>query len=196
MSGLSPGEVCPYRRSEWFLAGTQPAETDDFFHKVALDRFSGRLASSMTAPADRVEQLVLDLPPIFHPWARAEGLTLLDDLLRGDEESGIGPSAQGPRLRMVSPDPQTNYRISAGMPRDAQQLRFEAIGDAGLTQVVLWLDGQPLATLTEPPFAAWWPLEPGSHQTWAEGRARDGQLVSSDRLHFTVLDVDVGGEGP
>ncbi|MEJ2749509.1 MAG: penicillin-binding transpeptidase domain-containing protein, partial [Anaerolineae bacterium] len=42
LSGLLPGDDCPYRRREWFLAGTQPVESDTFYQRVALDSRTGR----------------------------------------------------------------------------------------------------------------------------------------------------------
>ncbi len=81
LSGLLPTEDCPYRQREWFLAGTQPVEMDSFYQRVTLDRATGLLANAATPPERQVAQLALDLPAQFHPWARAEGLLLLDDLL-------------------------------------------------------------------------------------------------------------------
>ncbi len=190
LSGLLPGDDCPYRRREWFLAGTQPVETDAFYQRVTLDSRTGRLADESTPPEQRIEQLALDLPPTLHPWARAEGLLLLADLLPvGDAASTSSAGAVSANsLRLIAPDPNTIYRISPALPLAAQKLRFEAVSGANFNQITLWLDDEPLATLTEPPFEAWWPLSPGQHTAWAEGSSGSGTQIQSSVITFEVQD--------
>ncbi|MFZ0545325.1 MAG: transglycosylase domain-containing protein, partial [Candidatus Promineifilaceae bacterium] len=60
LSGLLPTDDCPYRRWEWFLAGTQPVATDTFFRRVLVDRRTGKLAADGTDPAYTESELVLD----------------------------------------------------------------------------------------------------------------------------------------
>lgn len=194
LSGLLPGDNCPYRRREWFLTGTQPVATDSFYQRVTLDARTGRLAGETTTPEQRIEQLALDLPPTLHPWARAEGLVLLADLLIGEGgtavSTGSASTSSTDGLRLISPDPNTIYRISPTMPLDAQKLRFETIGGANFSQITLWLDNEPLATLTEPPFETWWPLTPGQHTAWAEGRDSSGAQTTSPAITFEVRGAD------
>jgi penicillin-binding protein 1C len=87
LSGLLPGQVCPYRRLEWFIDGTQPTQTDTFYQQVQIDPASGLLIDSPTSNGAGRWITVLDLPPQAQPWARAEGLTLLSDL---QARSGLG----------------------------------------------------------------------------------------------------------
>ena len=89
LSGLLPTPACPYRRMEWFIAGTQPIQADRVYREVTVDPSTGKLASPATPPTRRLRQVVLDLPPQAYPWARAEGLPLYADLLSPDlnEES-------------------------------------------------------------------------------------------------------------
>lgn len=188
LSGLLPGDACPYRRKEWFIAGTQPTETDTFFKRVTLDSATGLPADETTPPEREMVQLVLDLPPRLHPWARAQGLTLLDDLLLAAETSQETAVAASAPLRLVSPDPYTIYRLSPSLPPDSQRLRIEAVSTADLHDITLWLDDAPLKTFTDPPFETWWPLAPGSHRVWAEGRHADGTAVTSPAITFTVHD--------
>ncbi len=183
LSGLLPSEACPYRRREWFLAGTQPTDMDSFFHRVTIDGRTGQLADETTPFDQLTEQLALDLPPTLHPWARAEGLFLLDDLLIAGENDAVGT---GEGLRLISPDPGAIYRISPTIPLEVQKLRFEAVTETTFSQITLWLDDIPLATLDEPPFEIWQQLTPGQHTAWAESKDPNGEIIVSELVVFEV----------
>jgi 1A family penicillin-binding protein len=195
LSGLLPTADCPYRRWEWFIDGTQPIMTDTYYRRMTLDSRTGLLANAQTQPEERVQQVVLDLPPVLHAWAREESLTLLDDLLLAQEagmETAVAP------LRLISPDQNTTYRLSPTLPASAQQLHFEAVSTANLRRITIWLDGQPLAEVAEPPYDLWWPLAVGTHTVWAEGMLADGSTVASEPVTFKVVDgvsEVVGGGG-
>lgn len=194
LSGLLATADCPYRRQEWFIAGTQPLEYDAFYRRVEVDGATGLLATENTPAQRQVSLLALDLPPQFHPWARANGLLLLEDLRhasRSQTSEGLSSQAEA-LLRLVAPDADTFYRISPALPPQAQRLRLEAVGAHALLQeVTLWLDGEALATRAQPPYEAWWPLAEGEHIAWATAVTQDGELVQSTAVSFTVT---VSGE--
>ncbi|HKZ54641.1 MAG TPA: transglycosylase domain-containing protein [Anaerolineales bacterium] len=181
---LPPTAECPYRRWEWFIDGTQPAQPDIFYRRVPIDVATGLLADAAT-PLDRIrEQVVLDLPPQARPWARAQGLTLLSDL---QAAAGVAGDAQpAAPLRLVSPAQGSVYVLTPGFESDAQRVRLEAVGESGLRPVTLWLDGELLATFDRSPYQTWWSLAPGEHQAWAEGTRQDGTRTVSERVSFRV----------
>jgi membrane carboxypeptidase/penicillin-binding protein PbpC len=181
LSGLLPTAECPYRRWEWFIEGTRPTLPDTFYRQLRIDAATGRLADADTPPERVQEQILLDLPPQARPWARAQGLTLLSDLQAVAGEAG--PAAP---LRLVSPSQGSAFVLSADFDADAQRARLEAVGESGLRQVTLWLDGEMLAAFNQAPYQFWWPLAPGEHQAWAEGTRSDGTQVISERVAFTV----------
>lgn len=195
LSGLLPTADCPYRVREWFLEGTAPQEMDTFYRQVVVDSATGLLATGSTPPANRTVTLALDLPPLFQPWARAQGLTLLDDLLRasGEGETAVAPSAAItptlPALHVLSPDPNTIYRLSPTLPTAAQQAPLTALAPMDVVEVTFWLDDAPLATLTTPPYELWWTLTPGAHRVWVEGVWGDGRVARSEPVPFVVRDV-------
>ena len=122
----------------------------------------------------------------LHPWARAEGLLLLDDLLLAQTERGDTAVST---IHLISPDPQTKYRISTAVPAAAQKLPVEAVAAAHMQTITLWLDDARLATLTNPPYRVWWPLTPGVHTMWAEGVDEGGTAVQSEAITFEVLEA-------
>ncbi len=185
LSGLLPTPECPYRRKEWFIAGTQPTSPDNLYRRVAIDPATGRLAGQGTPPERRQEKIVLDLPPQAQPWARSQGLPLLADLLV-DSRDVTSPPAGIPALRLVAPDPNSVFYIAGNRPLAIQKLHLEAVGETGLGQVSLWVDGILVALIDRPPYEAWWILQPGEHRAWAEAFRATGERLASEILTFTV----------
>ncbi len=185
LSGLLPSSDCPNRMLEWFIDGAQPTRTDSFYHAVTLNAATGQLADEFTPPERRMQALTLDLPPEAQPWARSTGLLLWNDLTAAAPLSGETGS-QAPPLRLISPGQNTVYRLAPELPIDAQQLALQAAGEPGIVQVTLYVDGVPLDTTGAPPFQAWWPLELGQHQAWAEGVRADGSQVETEHVRFEV----------
>lgn len=103
------------------------------------------------------------------------------------QEAG-GASAGHLALVMVSPDHGGRYRLSPEVPASSQQL-FVAVRPAegvALREVTLFADGDPLATLTDPPYQARWQMTPGTHTFWAVGDDVWGNRVESDRVVIEV----------
>lgn len=186
LSGLLPTEACPYRRTEWFIAGTEPRQPDHFYRIVVLDSATGALADANTPPERRLVKVVLDLPPQAHAWARSQGLTLLQDLSGGT--TALASPSDGRQLFIHSPANGSIFRISQSFALQAQRLLLEALGQAGLQKVSLWLDGVQVAQFDQPPYQFWWILQPGSHQLWAQAYLADGTLVRSEVVTFKVED--------
>lgn len=184
LSGQLPTQACPYRRAEWFIVGTQPTQPDRFYRLVWLDRTTNQLATAATPPAQRQQQLVLDLPPEFYPWARAQGLLLLADL--APAVSAAQAESVGAPLHLIAPAPFTTYRLSSELPPTAQQVRIEAVGSAEFVAVTLYLDDHPLVVQQHPPYITWWPLQPGQHTVWAVGEDASGRQIMSESVSFNV----------
>lgn len=190
LSGQLPTDVCPYRMSEWFIRGTEPTQYDILHRKITIDTDTGCLADDATPESQKTSRTVLDLPPEAYPWARAQSITLLSDLAC---EIDVKVEANEPDdlpLRLVAPDPNTTYNISPTTPIDAQQIRLEAVGETGLREVTLWVDDEIVATLSSPPYQAWWPLSLGVHIASAVGVTESGEAVTSPLVMFEVTDQE------
>jgi len=201
LSGLLPGEACPYLRQEWFIRGTEPTLTDHIYHNVTLDSASGRLADGSTPAERRIQALALDLPPEAGEWARQHGVLLLADLANPSApltEAGQTPATQP--IWLLAPAANSTYRITASLPLESQRIRVEAAGVAGLRNITLWVDGEILATQETGPTVAWWQLEAGVHTFWAQAEIANAlptgggnaqahltNTVVSERIEITVL---------
>ncbi len=183
LSGLLPTSACPHTRSEWFIAGTEPAQSDSYYQQIWIDLLTNSLASDST-PVDRRKSLtVLDLPAEAQTWAREQGLPLLSDFA----EAKNNVSQQSDQLILLSPPPNTTYRIDPDFDPAAQQLQIEVAAGGGITQVTIWVDGNLLTTLSSPPYQAWWILSAGEHRFWAQGVSANGETVKSEVVTITVL---------
>jgi membrane carboxypeptidase/penicillin-binding protein PbpC len=183
LSGLLPTPFCEHTRKEWFIAGTEPTQPDNFHQQATIDALTGALATDST-PADRRQtKIVLDLPITAQPWARSQGLPLLADIPNSQSVS-VNP-LQSP-LTIISPRSNTAYRLDPAFDPSAQKLLVEAVAGAGISQVTIWVDGVPLATFNASPYQAWWQLSVGEHRFWATGVTADGENITSEVIVVTV----------
>ncbi len=182
LSGLLPTPLCEHTRPEWFITGTEPTTYDTIYRQVTIDALTGALADESTPPERRLLRRVLDLPPIAHAWARANHLPLLADL-----PTPLQAGARPP-LQLISPPPNATYRRDPSFPAEAQQLLIEIAAESGIAPITIWVDDQPLITLYDPPYRAWWPLTTGHHRIWAAGTGPNGQPITTDPITITVTD--------
>lgn len=91
-----------------------------------------------------------------------------------------------PSLVVTSPAPNTTFALTSQLPPDAQRIEIAARLNTSLREVILLVDGQPLATLTQPPYRALWQLAAGEHTVQAMGVDGDGRRVESEVIRFKV----------
>ena len=181
LSGLLPTPACPHTRMEWFINRTEPTQTDNYYQQIWVDALTNSLANDSTPPDRRKSIIALNLPVQALPWARSQGLPLLADF----EKNANTQNANS--LMLVSPTPNTTYRITSDINQSAQQLSVEAVANQNFSQVRIYADGILLQTLSNPPYQAWWTLSPGQHQFWAEGMNSNGEAIKSDMITITVI---------
>jgi hypothetical protein len=87
---------------------------------------------------------------------------------------------------MISPEPDSTYRISDKLALSDQQLPVETAAGQGVTGISLWVDGRQLGSRVSAPFLLWWQLAAGTHQFWAQGISADGETVKSKVVQITV----------
>ncbi len=190
--------TCPRLVEEWFIAGTQPTRRDDWHWWYRLDRRNGLLAGPQ-CPAQYVTYRRYTLYPAeAQEWARQQGIP------RPPEHySPLCPSSgtipeEAPEaavhatlptaLVMLSPDAGARYRLSPEIPPAAQRLMVHVRPADGVVprQITLLVDGQPLATVTRPPYRATWAMQPGRHTFAAQGVDALGRPLHSNTVHVEV----------
>jgi hypothetical protein len=186
LSGLLPTEHCQNRRREWFIPGTEPVIEDAFHKTVEIDLRTGVLADE-TTPLDWLETwIVLDLPPEAHPWARRNGLVLLDDLVETQDSIVDDETGNEEVIWLHTPASNTVYFLSTSIPADLQKIEILAYGEPDLAAVSLWVDGVQIAEFSDPPYKAWWLLAAGEHLIWAEAAQVDGEQIVSAPVTIEV----------
>lgn len=183
LSGLLPTSACQHTHKEWFIDGTEPTQTDKLHQQVWIDMLTHSLADNST-PVDRRKSItVLDLPVEAQAWARTQGLPLLIDYSHTLETS----SAQPNQLVLLSPPPNTTYRIDPNFDISSQQLQIEVAAGGDISQVTIWLDGNVLTSLSSTPHQTWWTLSAGEHHFWAQGVNANGERIKSDIVSIIVI---------
>ncbi len=189
---------CPYTINELFIAGTEPAQLDDWHWLFALDARNGLLAGPDCPPHLIVQERYTLYPAEALDWARAQNVPqpprtyspLCPNVQGTSEFASSSLSPQPSPLILTSPDQGSRYRLSPEVPPSTQQIVVAARPADGvsLRQVTLLADGRPLATLSGPPYQALWPMAVGTHVFTALGIDTAGNEVQGNRVTVEVIE--------
>ncbi|MBL8132815.1 MAG: transglycosylase domain-containing protein [Anaerolineae bacterium] len=181
LSGKLATPQCPRRRLEWFVEGTEPQDSDDFYQVFQIDRETGLLAQESTPEDRREARIFVVLPQEARDWGIRNGLT------PPPQGAAVTPTDRTDAVRLLEPDPYTVFEISPLLPQSAQRIRLTVGAPPGVTQVVYLLDGAVLATTDTAPWEFWWALETGDHTLVARAIFADGTMQESEPLPFSVV---------
>jgi penicillin-binding protein 1C len=181
MSGLLPTPECQQRRTELFIAGTEPQAYDTLHQAFTLDRRTGLLADDTTPESERVERVYLVLPPEGRDWA------IRNNIPQPPAGAGIAVNATD-GLRLLQPDPYTRFQLSSITPAETQRIRFSVAVPPHTQAVTYRLNGEPIGTVSAAPWSLWWPLALGTHELTAEAHFPDGTSEHSAAIPFSVVE--------
>ena len=129
----------------------------------------------------------MNLPPQAIPWARTHNILLLGDLTPTNQPKTSEPGdISNTRLMIRSPGDRTIFQIAPGTPLANQQIQLEAVGENGLLQVQILVDGIVAASFDSAPYETWWQLVAGDHEILAEAVAADGSIIRSEPVRIMV----------
>jgi 1A family penicillin-binding protein len=190
---------CSHTVNELFIAGTEPKRADDWHWTYTLDGRNGLLAGAGCPSEATVRARYTLYPAEAQDWVVWQGIPqppqAYSPLCPGEEGTGdwrleIGerPVSSLQSLIMTSPDQGGRYRLSPEVPASSQQLfvAMRPVEGVALRKVTLFADGDPLATLADPPYQARWQMAPGTHTFWAVGVDAAGNRLESDRVVIEV----------
>ncbi len=183
LSGLLPRDNCPLRRLEWFIEGTVPTEYDNVYRSFAIDTRTGGLADSNTPPAyTRLDTFVV-LPQAARDWAILNGINLPPTGAIQAEDVTLG-------IRLLAPDPFTQFEISPVTPIETQRIRFDVAMPANTVQVDYYLNDVLYASTMDYPFDLWWQIAIGEWDLQARAILEDGTQINSEPITFSVVDFE------
>jgi penicillin-binding protein 1C len=191
LSGLLPNPYCAHRRSELFIAGTEPVETCELHQLIPIDTATGARADTST-PRERIHERVYALyPPEAETWAIGQGLPQPPPAAEAPAFASAASSEasmQAMPIEIVSPFQMDRYRLSRSVPPEDQRIMIEARpgGELRFEQVILYMDGVPLGAFARAPYRLWWQLQPGRHEIHAAGETADGRTYESERITLIV----------
>ncbi len=188
---------CPHTITELFIEGTEPTRTDDWHWTYTLDARNGLLTGPDCPPEFTMQERYTLYPAEAQDWVRWQNIPqppeTYSPLCPGDQaaDDEITPYSLLPTpysLFITSPDQGSYYHLSPELPPSAQQVVVAArpVDGVSLRQVTLLVDGIPLATLTDPPYRALWPMELGTHTFTALGVDADGNELEGNRVAIEV----------
>jgi membrane carboxypeptidase/penicillin-binding protein PbpC len=197
LSGKLPSSHCPHRKTELFIAGTEPHEYCTIHRPVRIDITTGMLATKNCSPEQVVERVYAFLPAEAVEWGRKQGIPqppVEYCSMHGKSEADTRYTIQGDQspisIVMTSPDPFSVFRLSPALPLDDQRIEVAArpAEETVIAELILYVDAEPLATLGTPPYRSMWPLTPGEHAFHAEGFDATGRRLTSEPVYVTVME--------
>jgi penicillin-binding protein 1C len=183
LSGMLPTPYCPRNRYDWFLSEHRPTKPDTFYQKFVIDRLTGTIATP-TTPADRREERIyLVLPQEARSWALRRGIPQPPGVL-----SSVGgkPGTITDGVRLLSPDPYTEFQLSPLLPFDKQQIPLTAAVSPGAVRVRYQVNGETVGDSSEAPYTVWWTLKPGQYRVQATAFYADGSQRESEPIPYKV----------
>ena len=185
LSGQLPSKACPHTKSEWFIQGTEPKLKDTLFHDIWLDKKTGTVANESTTLENRFSMTVLDLPPQAYAWAKENGIPLLVDYLSKEPKHLTGPDNS--IIKIITPGDQSIFLLSKTLSNNIQKIHIQIGVDYPFEEVLLWLDGKLITSLSSPSYETWWEIQLGDHTLWAEGHHPDYGNFRSQTTVFNVI---------
>jgi penicillin-binding protein 1C len=207
VSGSLPNEFCPNLMMEYFLPGAEPTTICDW-HQVIDAPVKDEFHFASTLATNVTSQLALIYPPLYQPWAKAEGIAqplLLREArsegrrAKGEERraKSVERKATSTQYRATSdqhpassiqitfPDDGDIFKIDPVLRPEFQTLLLECIVDGGFDKITWLIDGKPIAK-AGPPFHARWQLKKGEHVVQARASKKNSEILSSSK-RFVVL---------
>jgi 1A family penicillin-binding protein len=178
LSGLLPTPDCPHTHDELFIAGTEPKLFDSWYQRIPVDVTTGLLPDANTPP-NRIEARVYAVvPEEAREWAQQQGWPTPPVAIT---TSSHAIETADTEIVLTRPDPGSIYRLSPNLPDSAQRIEVSAqIRSAmPLVEMTVFVDGEPWRRFSNPPYRAFWVLEPGEHTFLARGRTADGKSLES-----------------
>jgi len=189
LSGALYDSLCPERKQEIFIEGTEPKKISTLHKLTRIDNRNGLLASSSCPHSVVVDRLLIDYPPEVYSWALANHKPYLPHAFsplckassEQTEESQLILSITNPKNKAV-------YQNAPYLIRH-QGISLEVNVSSTISSVVWYVDRVKIGESSTPPFSLFFQLQKGNHIVYAEGRSKSN-MVKSVPVSFSVIDFN------
>lgn len=168
-SGKIATTICPRKRVEMYIHGTEPTEVDDWYVSMDVDRHSGLLATDRCRDT-AVTKVYLEPPGQFSSWFQASGYETPPE----KDCDGHVLTSGGTGLIILSPLDGDAYTYDPKVDPTGSGIPFIAGGPRQSSY--RWMLNNQSIVSSEPTF--FWPQRPGSYELRLEGASRG--------VHFSV----------
>ena len=196
ISGMLPTALCEDRIYEYFVKGSKPKETDNYYQLFKINKQTGRIVPSQCVsnylPHEVEEKVLVAYPAELQKWAEQKGLALpqyepcaLSNDNPVNYTNGYTPDNANSFL-IESPANNDEYQLQPELPISAQKIPFRVVTPVNTLKVNYMIDDKVAGTVMEKPYTYLWMPEKGDHVLKAEAELNTGKIITSSSVFFKI----------
>lgn len=184
-TGLPPDTLCPTRKNEIFIAGTEPSNTTSQYKTVRIDKRNGLLADADCSSTFVELKTFLDYPKEVYSWAVEHNQPIIPR-----DFSPLCPQQQSNEtqsyLTITYPKEKAVFETAPEFVSN-ETLVFEAAYSSSIRSVSWMVDGNMISKESTAPFHGAWKPSVGKHAIKAIGETNNGKNVTSNTVSIMVV---------
>ncbi len=188
LSGKLPDSLCPEKKQEIFIEGTEPKENSTIHKKIKIDGRNNLLAGPSCPNEYIKEKIFIDYPPEVYTWAVEDGQEVIPRRF-SPLCDGVGKNESKTYLEITYPKEKTVFE-SAPLMVNNQAVVFEVHTSADINKVTWYVDGILINSVTEFPFKTSWIPTLGKHSVKCIGKTDTAQTIESYQVNFSVVEYE------
>lgn len=186
VDGKLAGDICPVRKSEHFLNGTQPSDESTSFAPIAIDIRNGLRATDDCPKIYTQTRVFLTYPQEVYSWAEANDMPQAPVRFSPLCSPSISPDGV-PFLTITYPIEKAVFE-HAPLLVSHQAIVFESAFSPDIVRVSWLVDNTQVGVSTSAPFTGNWNPVIGNHTISAIGTTANNTTVKSNTVHISVLE--------
>lgn len=186
LSGKLPDGICTEKTTEIFIEGTEPKQISHLHKKILIDKRNGLLAGNACSKNYIEEKVFIDYPSEVHTWAVEDNRVVIPNqfspLCNRNQLTSSGSF-----LQIIYPKEKTIFEYAPQLVSN-QAVVFEVNVSSNINAVSWYVDGRLIKVANSFPFKASWVPQMGKHTIKAIGETIDKKKITSEDVHFSVVD--------
>jgi membrane carboxypeptidase/penicillin-binding protein PbpC len=194
LSGMLPGPATEQKKTEIFIKGTEPTQTDTFHETVKVCKTEGKLATDYDIATANVEdktfKTLIEIKPEWQPYTDA-WMALVGGYSKPPTEKCSGYATADNKPYVVIQSPADGATVGHNFT-----VTVAALSPNGIAKVEFYWDGTLYKTLTAAPFSADYHLATsvlGEHALMVKGYDSAGNVATATAGVTISLEPSPGG---